>query len=389
MSSFLFVVPPLAGHVNPTVAVAAELTGRGHDVAWAGNPERLPGLLPDGARLFPATDDSFDTRMRAQHARWLTLRGPAALKFFWQEFAIPLAHAMLPGVEAAITSFRPDVVVSDQQALAGAIAARRAGISWATSATTPIELLRPLAAMPKIDRWVADQMIALQDACGLTDLAADLRFSDQLVLTYVTPALIGDVSGFGDHFVFPGPALSARPERGSFPWDWLDPERRHLLISLGTLSGESGQRFFTTAVQALADLGGELQAVIVAPPALAVARAGPHILFAEHVPQIELLPHVSAVVNHGGSTVYEALAYGLPLVISPVRDDQPVIARLVTEAGAGVQVRFGRLQAAELGAAIHAVLDDPRYGIAARSIGESFAAAGGAVTAADHLEKLT
>jgi hypothetical protein len=35
------------------------------------------------------------------------------------------------------------------------------------------------------------------------------------------------------------------------------------------------------------------------------------------------------------------------------------------------------------------VLDDPRYGIAARSIGESFAAAGGAVTAADHLEKLT
>jgi UDP:flavonoid glycosyltransferase YjiC (YdhE family) len=95
-------------------------------------------------------------------------------------------------------------------------------------------------------------------------------------------------------------------------------------------------------------------------------------------------------VSHGGhNTVCEALAHGLPLVVAPIRDDQPIIAQQVTDAGAGVRVRFGRVRTAELGDAIRTVLDDPSYAAAARRVRDSFAAAGGATTAADHLEKLT
>lgn len=386
MSRFLFVVPPLAGHINPTAAVGAELAARGHDVAWAGYPGALQPLLPEEARVFPVTDELFNRRLQADRERWLSLRGAAVLKFFWEDFVIPLGHAMLPGVRSAVASFAPDVVVADQQALAGAVAARQAGLPWVTSATTPAELLRPLAAMPKVDEWVRDQITLFQLACGLAD-PVDLRFSDLLVLVYTTPALIGDVSGLGGQYVFTGPALGSRPDRGSFPWDWLDPGRRHLLISLGTLNGAAGQRFFTTAVEALAGLGTELQAVMVGP---ALEGAGSHILFAEHVPQLALLPQLSAVVTHGGyNTVCEALAHSLPLVVAPIRDDQPVIAQLVADAGAGLRVRFGRLRAAELEGAIRAVLDDSGYARAARQISESFTAAGGAVTAADRLETLT
>lgn len=385
MSRFLFVVPPLAGHVNPTAAVGAELAARGHDVGWAGYPPALRPLLPDGARVFPVLDDAFDERLRAERERWLSLRGAAVLKFFWEDFVIPLGHAMLPGVQAAVASFAPDVVVADQQALAGAAAARQAGIAWATSATTPAELLRPLAAMPRVDEWVRDQITAFQRSCGVTD-PVDLRFSDQLVLAYTTPALIGDVSGLGGHCVFTGPALAARPDRGTFGWEWLDSGRRHLLISLGTLNGAAGERFFDTAVESLAGLGGDLQAVVVGVPH---EPPPPHILFAEHVPQLALLPQMSAVVTHGGhNTVCEALAHGLPLVVAPIRDDQPLIAQQVADAGAGVRVRFGRLRPAELRDAILAVLDDPRYATAARRVRDSFAAAGGAATAADYLEKL-
>ncbi len=385
MSRFLFVVPPLTGHINPTAAVGAELTARGHDVAWAGYPAALGPLLPGRARVFPVTDDAFNAHLRAERERWLTLRGAAVLKFFWEDFVIPLGHAMLPGVRAAVAAFAPDVVVADQQALAGAVAARQAGIRWATSATTPAELLAPLAAMPKVDEWVRDQILAFQLACGIAD-PADLRFSDHLVLAYTTPALIGDVSRFGDHYVFTGPALAARPDRGSFPWEWLDPQRRHLLVSLGTLNGPAGERFFATAIEALAGLGTDLQAVIVGP---ARDDAPPHILFAGHVPQLALLPHMSAVVTHGGhNTVCEALAHGLPLVVAPIRDDQPIIAQQVADAGAGVRVRFGRLRAADLGDAVRAVLDDPSYAAGARRVRDSFAAAGGSATAADYLEKL-
>jgi MGT family glycosyltransferase len=383
MGRILFVVPPLAGHVNPTAAVGGELAARGHEVAWAGHPLTLRPLLPDAARIFPVIDDVFDARLRERRERWLELRGAAALKFFWEDFVIPLGRAMLPGVEEAVACFAP----ADQQALAGAVAARRAGVVWVTSATTPAELLRPLAAMPKVEEWVLDQIIAFQTESD----PVDLRFSGRLVLVFTTGALMGDVSGFPGHYIFTGPALTGRRDRGPFPWQWLDPARRHLLVSLGTINGPAGERFFRTAIDALAADGDELQAVIVAPPgSVEPGRpAPPHILLAEHVPQLALLRRMSAVVSHGGhNTVCETLAHGLPLVVTPIRDDQPIIAQQVADAGAGIRLRFGRLRAAELRGAIRAVLDEPAYREAAGRVRDSFAAAGGARTAADHLEKL-
>ena len=63
MSRILFVVPPLTGHINPTVAVGAELAARGHDVAWAGHQAALRSLLPEGARVFPVSGDAPDAGM--------------------------------------------------------------------------------------------------------------------------------------------------------------------------------------------------------------------------------------------------------------------------------------------------------------------------------------
>ena len=57
MGRFLFVVPPLAGHVNPTVPVAAELASRGHRVAWCGHASVIAPLLPAGAEVL-ATDET-------------------------------------------------------------------------------------------------------------------------------------------------------------------------------------------------------------------------------------------------------------------------------------------------------------------------------------------
>ena len=385
MSRILFVVPPLTGHINPTAAVGTELAARGHDVAWAGQQAALRSLLPEGARVFPVSGDAFDARVADVRDRRRPPRGPAAMKFVWENLIMPLAHTMLPGVTDAVAQFAPHVVVADQQAIAGAVAARQAGAVWVTSASTPGELLRP-PGMQEVEAWVRDQMTAFQLDCGVSD-PADLRFSDRLVLVFTTAALIGDTRGFGARYVFTGPALARRPDReSSFPWEWLDPARRHLLVTLGTLSGPAGPRFFRTVIDAVADLGGELQAVLAAPPG---EPAPPHILFAGHVPQLALLPRMAAVVCHGGqNTVCEALAYGLPLVVTPMRHDQPIIARQVADAGAGIALRIDQLSATELHHAVRAVLDDPSYRAAAGVVRDSFAAAGGASAAADHLEKL-
>ncbi|KAB2346561.1 glycosyltransferase [Actinomadura rudentiformis] len=382
---FLFAVPPLTGHINPTVAVAAELVKRGHRVAWVGHPGSLEPLLRPGSRVYPAVSEAFTARLQAGREERLKLRGPAALKFLWEEFLVPLGHTMMPGVEAAIGRFRPDVVVSDQQVLAAPVAARLSGLPWVTSATTSAEFTRPLAAMPLVEEWVRDQIGAFQLHYGIEDLL-DLRFSDHLVLVYSTGALIGDVSFFPEHFAFVGPALE-RPREGGFPWEWLETGRRPaVLVSLGTVNGAAGARFFQVAADAVRDM--DLQAVFVAPAGM-VPDPPPNVLVRDHVPQLPLLERMSAVVSHGGhNTVCETLANGLPLVVAPIRDDQPVIARQVEEAGAGVTVRFTRVRAAELRDALGRVLADESYRSAAGRIRDSFTAAGGAAQAAERLEKL-
>ena len=400
MSRFLFVMPPLAGHVNPTIAVGQELDRRGHRTAWTGHGRLVAQLLPPDARLFPAGGttpwyDEPEEEARAQHARWLNLRGLAGIKFFWEETMIPLARTMLRGVEDAVDAFRPDVLVVDQQALAGAAVARRRGLPWATSATTSAELIRPYALLPKVEAWVRELLEAFQRDYGIDAATArrgDLRFSDQLVLAFTTPELMGSFDAPGSP-VFVGPALGSRPHDVDFPWGWLDPgppgaRRRRVLVSLGTLNGEAGGQFYPVALEAFAARADSLQVILAAPPGT-VDAVPDNVVVRGFVPQLELLPHLDAVLSHGGhNTVCEALAHGLPLVVAPIRDDQSIVAGQVVATGAGVRVKFGRVRPPELRGALDAVLGDPAYAAAARRIAASFASAGGAAAAADHLERL-
>lgn len=388
MSRFLFVVPPLAGHTFPTLAVARELADRGHLVAWAGHAETVGPLLPPGATLLPVAADFGDETLAQLRRRSLGLRGAAAFRFLWADFLIPLAVSMVPGVAAAVERFHPDVLVADQAALAGALVAHQRGLPWATSATTSAELTDQFATTPKLSAWARQCLADFQRAFAVPD-PVDLRFSDHLVLAFTTEALVRPVCDFPNHYVFVGPAIGVRTGAPAFPWDWLNADRQHVLVSLGTLNREVGRRFFATAVQAVQPLADRLQMILVAPPDLVDAPPD-HVLVHDFVPQLDLLPYLHAVVSHAGhNTVCEALAHGVPLVVAPIRDDQPVIASQVINADAGIRVHFGRVGAAELRNAITTVLDNPSYRAAARRVQTSFATAGGAAAAACHLEKLT
>jgi MGT family glycosyltransferase len=388
MSRFLFVVPPLVGHILPTVAVGGELADRGHQVAWAGHADTLGPLLPAGSTLIPVGADLGGETLAQVLQRCRGLRGAAAFRSLWADLLIPLGVSMMAGVAAAVDEFTPDVLVADQQALAGALVARQRGLPWATSATTSAELTDQYATRPTLGTWARQCLDEFQRGFAVSD-PIDLRFSDDLVLAFTTLALVGPGRHFPDHYVFVGPSIGVRPGAPEFPWDWLAADRQHVLVSLGTLNREVGERFFATAMEAVAPLADRVQVILAAPLDL-VDSPPNHVLVREFVPQLDLLPHLHAVVSHAGhNTVCEALAHAVPLVVAPIRDDQPVIAGQVINAGAGVRVHFGRVGATELRTAITTVLDDPSYRTAAQRVQTSFADAGGAITAATHLEKLT
>lgn len=162
-------------------------------------------------------------------------------------------------------------------------------------------------------------------------------------------------------------------------------------MTLGTANTDVGARFLRECLDALRARADRLQAVIADPAGVLGAADDDDkgVLILPTVPQLPLLERVDAVVCHAGhNTVCEALWHGVPLVVAPIRDDQPVVAAQVADAGAGVRVRFGRADATRLGAAIDAVLHEPGHSAAAGRIRTAFRAAGGASAAASHLERL-
>ncbi|MDQ1738643.1 MAG: hypothetical protein QOE53_295, partial [Pseudonocardiales bacterium] len=369
---------PLTGHLNPTLALGQALAAAGHEVAWCGPETDLRPLVGSHDRIYPTGK---------RYYRQYDGTAVAAARGLWTSYLIPLNRFILEPVEAALAAYRPDVLVADQYAVAAGLAAHRRGVRWATLCTGALELTPPSWELPGHQEWVAEQLARVWAMAGLpVDPALDLRFSPYLVLALTSSALVG-ASPLPPQCRLVGPLLGARPADAGFPWrDW-DGDRQHVLVTIGTLSDHLSRDFYPRMAAALAPLRDRVQPVLVAP-----AGAVPHLagaLVAERVPMLELLPRLDAVVCHGGmGTVTEALYFGVPLVVAPIRHDQPELARQVAEAGAGITVSFDSAAAAELGTAVAAVLDEPGYRAAARRVAASFAAAGGPAAAVEHLATL-
>ncbi|GAA1258948.1 glycosyltransferase [Kitasatospora nipponensis] len=378
----LIVVPPLAGHVHPTLALAAELRARGHQVAWVGPEPTLRPMLGPDALVHPTGIRLF----REQGGG-----GEAAIRSLWQGFVVPYARFTIKALDSAVRSWRPDLVLVDQHAPAGALVAHRHGVTWASLAPSALEIGRPLRETPDLEASLEELLRALWRQAGLPVAEyTDPRFSPDLLLAFTSRALTGE-QPFPAHYALVGPLLAARPTPPAFPWERLDPDRRPVLVTLGTLAADVAGDFHARAAEALRPLADRVQGVVVATPEV-LAALPDHVLGVPRVPMLELLERagLGAVLCHAGmNTLCEALAHGVPLVLAPIRHDQPIAARQVVAAGAGRQVDFATAGPGELREAITAVLEEPGYRVAAERVRQAFVADGGARAAADRIERLT
>jgi UDP:flavonoid glycosyltransferase YjiC (YdhE family) len=368
----LVVTLPLAGHVHPAAALAAKLAARGHEIAWAGSELTLRPMLGPDAVILPTGSRLFREQGGA---------GIASVRSLWARFIVPYARFLLPGVERAVRACAPDLLVVDQHAVAGAIVAHRHGLPWVTLACSAMELTEPYRALPGLTGWTRDLLTGLWTGAGLpAEDFTDPRWSPSLVLAQTVGELTGDLDR---PVALVGPLIGDRPAP-PFPFDRLDPDRPHLLVTMGTLADDLTADFHARVLAGLPDA---VQAVVVADPDRLPDPPG-NVLVARRVAMLDLLPHMDVVLGHGGvNTTSEALAAGVPLVLAPIRHDQPEVARQVVAAGAGVRVRFRRATPDQLAAAVTEVLGEGAYRAAAQRIGAAFRAAGGADTAAELVER--
>lgn len=383
MSRILFVVPPLTGHINPALSVAAELEKLGHDVRWAVHQAIVGHQFPESAQIIPLPIDPDFMRNFAEHSR--QVRGLASVRFFYEDLCLPLTRLSLAPLERIVQDFQPELIICDHQMLAGALVARKLEIPWLTLATTSVSVLK-VSSVNVMDDWITAQMLELQISYGMKDIVERPDFSPFGVIVFSSRELVGaEHACFPATYYFVGPAFSNRSQSIEFPWDSLDPSLPKILVSLGTVSRDRGLRFYEVLMEALAEI--PVQVVMVGPEILR-EKAPKNFIIQPRVPQLALLPYMTAVICHAGhNTVCESLYYGLPLIVAPIRDDQPIVARQVIDAGAGLFMRYGKVSVVVARETVQRLLDEPQFRIRAQALGESFKRLGGARQAASIVER--
>lgn len=387
----LIVVPPLVGHSSPALGIAEELERRGHEVAWAGVSEFHSALIPKSAKFYDCRTGWGEAGIPPRPPK---LMGPAALKFFWEIHIVPFAIGSFADVEAAVLDFKPDLLLVDQQALAGVMVAERLGLPWVTSATTMIELSKPFADLPKVQIWRDELLKGLREQIGDPLAEHDPLFSPTLTIAFGTVGLFGAVADVGAPVEFVGPVFRPVPALSELTAEnqrilaWAAAsERPTVLVALGTTNVGAGDRFIRAAAEGLKSTG--YRAVIADPSNALAGVESPDFLIVPFVPQQQVLAHVDAFITHGGhNSLCEALWQGVPTVIAGIRDDQPQNAESAHEQGLGIAVRFSRATPAQIAEATRTVIEDPSYRENVKVFSKALHSAGGVNAAVNAMENI-
>jgi Glycosyltransferase family 28 C-terminal domain len=312
-------------------------------------------FIPSGLTLIEASQ-----RARAQYPDW-----PWGPDF---EHVYSLVHAGIAGPAMArdlhrvVSSFNPDVVVSEVSEFGGPLAAAAAGRRWAAVGWgLPVPAHVALAA--------GHAAASMWEQNGF-DIPPYGGLYQHLYLDPCPPSLAPADGPPIEHrrLLRPVVPTSNDPVPG-----WLDvlPERPTVWVTLGTSGtfGSGASRLLTSVYDGLRD---EEINVIITGTAAAVTDVGtmpPNVRTAGFIALANLLPRCDAVVSHAGSgTVLAALAHGLPQVLLPMGADQFRNAEAIANAGAGFELAPKDLTAQSLRKAVlDAVHDD-----ALRAAAESF-----------------
>ena len=395
MSRVLIVTSPEKGHLNPLVGVAQWLRRMGHSVGWLCLPEPSPQLerLDVEVLRLPATAPAAPELETHGEALVRLVRDESAMGRWIRGLLLDAVPALVEPVREVVRRFRPDVMAVDGMQYAAVLAAHAEQVPWAgiSSALTLLEPELDIALLRNVRALAADRE-ALFSRHGLK---ASFRtcecLSPRLNTIFATEALVGEDARVppATHLVGPSLTPEARGDEAPFPWERLG-EKPVVYASFGSQISWQPELFRLIA-EAAAPLGVTL---VLSAGELAggdFARSLPgDVVAVPYVPQRELLARISVFISHGGAnSVMEALTAGVPMLLLPVCNDQPVQAHFLRRAGAGLALEPDTLTVESCRAALERLLEPhgpPREAVA--RVSASYRARDGAKEAAERIAGL-
>jgi len=171
------------------------------------------------------------------------------------------------------------------------------------------------------------------------------------------------------------------------PWEPPDPDGRGTVyLSLGSLGSAD-----VALMKALAaELGNTPHRYIVSKgPQHTEYELADNMVGSEFLPQTSVLPHVDAVITHGGNnTTTECMWFGKPMLVLPIFWDQHDNAQRVQETGFGIRLPTYDFARGELAAAVDRVLADEHLRAHCAAAGERLRRRPGTELAADLIAAL-
>jgi UDP:flavonoid glycosyltransferase YjiC (YdhE family) len=385
MKRILFISIPEKGHLNPMIGPGVYLRDRGHTVAFfasrdvsaqlrAAGLDSVPEML---AQLPPAAENRGDVFARKVRTRdWL--RG-------WiKQLLVEQAEEQIEPLRKVIRNFQPDVVVVDPMIYAAIIAAHEEELPWVALSNSLNPVLDESVHSELIDTlsWLAPERARFFNRHGLNQRFSGCdAISPWLTVAFATEEFIGRAAS-GIRMVGPSFPPGSRGDEAQFQWNRLRNDVPKVYLSFGSqLYHQPG--LFRRVIEATGGLG--VQLVIAAQQLYDSPDLGAlpeHVLACGYAPQLSLLPRVNVFVTHGGAnSVMEALRFGVPLLVSPVCNDQFHQAHYVRQSGVGMVLDLQRAGVTECRAALEKLLNDTEIKAQMKRVSASYQRDGAAEAA--------
>lgn len=366
----LFVNLPYAGHVLPTLGLVEALVQRGHRVTYVLTPEWRARILRSGADFAGYRDERrLSAQMRAAFDAAACIAKDFDLIVYEQFFFL--------GKHLGERFGKPAVRIFTSPASNETL--MRAYLSTGSA----LSVFRSRWICRRWTREVARD-IPLRTDCWLKEI---LYNPPELNLVYTLRAFQPDAGDFPpERYRFLGASIYRREGESPIPL----PEGKPIVyISLGTIANRA-RAFYRKCIDAFA---GEDVAVVmtvgkaVRPRSLGAIPANFSVYPA--VPQLDVLRAADVFITHGGlNSVMEALYFGVPMVVLPRVNDQPVNAGRVQSLGLGERMSPRGITAASLREATLRVMRDPGIRESVCRMQQMLAAAGGNACGVEAIEAL-
>ena len=395
MPKALFFNVPAHGHINPSLPLVAELVRRGHHITYFVTENFRARVEATGAVFQPYTsvhDNYFDAP---------GLDGSRPQKS--ANLLITTSEQILPELLEITRNMQPDYILFDGMCPWGYLIARIlnlpaiASLSLLPLASDPRMMLNPTLLriiLPMVLRDIGEgfeanrRSRALGKKYNVPPLGASsiLNAYGDLSISYTSPYFQPNLDRVPKTIRFIGWTPLTSTAEQALPFE-LEPGRRLIYISLGTIINENAS-FFRTCIDAFADSKDFV--VISTGKGLRADSFGnlpSNILILDWVPQIEVLKRASLFITHSGlNSVHDGLYFGVPLLLVPQQGEQTFTALRVVELGAGLMLQKEQVNVASIRNSANRLLTDQRFKHEANRIGETFRATGGVSRAVDEIE---